>query len=70
MAKQLGKQALPSKSKVALGRMLQLTDKAIKATKDSSMKQVLHADRIYIANLLKDMATDNSEEGVPELLRR
>ena len=70
MAKQLGKQALPSKSKVALGRMLQLTDKAIKATKDSSMKQVLHADRIYIANLLKDMATDNSEEDVPELLRR
>lgn len=70
MAKQLGKQALPSKSKVALGRMLQLTDKAIKATKDSSMKQVLHADRIYIANLLKNIATDNSEEDVPELLRR
>jgi hypothetical protein len=70
MAKQLGKQALPSKSKVALGKMLQLTDKAIKATKDSSMRQVLHADRIYIANLLKDIATDNSEEDVPELLRR
>lgn len=70
-ARQLSKQALPSRTKVGLGRMLQLTDKAIKTARDPNMIKTLRADRVYIADMLKNIKTDNNEgEELPELLKR
>tara|TARA_R110002153_G_scaffold58720_1_gene160843 strand:+ start:1191 stop:2948 length:1758 start_codon:yes stop_codon:yes gene_type:complete len=70
-AKQLSKQALPSRTKAGLGRLLQLTDKAIKTARDPNMIKTLRADRVYIADMLKNIKTDNNEgEEVPELLKR
>lgn len=66
----LAKNSLPSKSKIEIGKVLQRIDKAIKVSKDSAMIKTLHADRIYIADMLKNIDTDDSDVGVPELLKR
>jgi hypothetical protein len=61
--------AAPTRVKKLFGQLLQATDKAIKTSKDATMIKQLHADRIYIADALKGLATEE-EEGVPELLAR
>jgi hypothetical protein len=61
--------ALSSHGKVGLGRLIQGIDKAIKKSTNSAMRKQLHADRIYIADALKNLETDNSAEA-PELLAR
>ena len=61
--------ALSSHGKVGLGKIIQGIDKAIKKTTNSAMRKQLHADRIYIADALKNLETDNSSEA-PELLAR
>ena len=61
--------AAPARVKKLFGQLLQATDKAIKTSKDATMIKQLHADRIYIADALKGLATEE-EEGVPELLAR
>ena len=61
--------AAPARVKKLFGQLLQATDKAIKTSKDTTMIKQLHADRIYIADALKGLATEE-EEDVPELLAR
>jgi hypothetical protein len=56
-------------TKRAIGSLLQATDKAIKTSTNSAMIKQLKADRIYIADLLKNLETVKEEE-VPELLAR
>ncbi len=56
-------------TKRAIGALLQATDKAIKTSTNSAMIKQLKADRIYIADLLKNLETVKEEE-VPELLAR
>lgn len=58
-------------TKRGVGALLQATDKAIKTSTNAAMIKQLKADRIYIADLLKNLETvKESEEGVPELLAR
>ncbi len=56
-------------TKRAIGSLLQATDKAIKTSTNAAMIKQLKADRIYIADLLKNLETVKEEE-VPELLAR
>ena len=58
-------------TKRGVGALLQATDKAIKMSTNSAMIKQLKADRIYIADLLKNLETVKEGEGeVPELLAR
>lgn len=59
-------------TKRGLGATLKGIDKAIKASTNSAMIKQLKADRIYIADLLKNLETVKEGEGVgvPELLAR
>ncbi len=58
-------------TKRGVGALLQATDKAIKMSTNSAMIKQLKADRIYIADLLKNLETvKEGEEEVPELLAR
>jgi hypothetical protein len=61
--------AAPARTKKLFGQILQATDKAIKNSKEKTMIKQLHADRIYIADILKGLATEE-EKDVPELLAR
>lgn len=61
--------AAPARVKKLFGQLLQATDKAIKTSKNTAMVKQLHADRIYIADALKGLETEE-ESDVPELLAR
>lgn len=63
---------LPPKTKKLFGQLLQGMDQAIKTSKNREMIQQLRADRVYIADLLKNIETQSAEEesNVPPLIAR
>jgi len=70
-AKQLRGSGAYGQTKRGVGVLLKGIDKAIKKSENSAMIKQLRADRIYIADMLKNLETvKQEEEGVPELLAR
>jgi hypothetical protein len=73
-ARSLYASTLPWESKKLFGQLLQGMDKAIKTSKNTAMIQQLKADRIYIAELLKNIETESNQEKeentVPALIAR
>tara|TARA_R110001632_G_scaffold113557_2_gene224636 strand:+ start:1705 stop:3459 length:1755 start_codon:yes stop_codon:yes gene_type:complete len=59
-------------TKRGVGAALKAIDKAIKVSTNTAMIKQLKADRVYIADLLKNIETvkEGEGEGVPELLAR